>query len=271
MAGISSKAAGKLENRYKYNGKELQSKEFSDGSGLELYDYSKRMYDHQTGHMNQIDPLSDSMRRYSPYVYAFDNPVRFIDEDGMAPSDPNDPVNKLATALQKATGIINQANANMKSAFTGSASVETKVWGMGASVKAGPLSAGAEVNLFTAKGSISNKDAEGSGAWLQVKGDIGLGSNKAEGTVEVLSGKTKLDFSEKKFSFEGKGADATGSLKAGKVSLDNSLMLGAGGKLGPVKLEGSVDLYKVGQAVKGYAQAGLEIIKGLFSDLLPNK
>lgn len=49
IAGISSQAETTFVNKNKHIGKEIQNKEFSDGSGLELYDFGSRFYDPQIG------------------------------------------------------------------------------------------------------------------------------------------------------------------------------------------------------------------------------
>jgi RHS repeat-associated protein len=76
------------DQAYKFGGKE-----FETGGGLNSYDFGARTYDPALCRFGQVDPLCEDYYGVSPYVYCFNNPVRFVDPDGKRPIPLNDPYN----------------------------------------------------------------------------------------------------------------------------------------------------------------------------------
>ncbi|MEL7146298.1 MAG: DUF6443 domain-containing protein, partial [Bacteroidota bacterium] len=89
------------KNDYLYNGKEYEEK-------AKWYEYESRFHDAAIGRFSTIDPLAEEFVFQSPYVYAANNPVRFIDFRGEKPGN----------------GDQSEENPNTKKTITYSASID---------------------------------------------------------------------------------------------------------------------------------------------------
>jgi RHS repeat-associated protein len=85
MRGLDWVAQGQKEDKYSYNAKEKQT-DFDLGWS----DYGARQYDPQCGCFRSVDPLAEKYDGLSPYVYALNNPLRFVDPDGRDVIDATD-------------------------------------------------------------------------------------------------------------------------------------------------------------------------------------
>ena len=77
------------DNKYLYNGKELQD-ELLGGVNLDWYYYGARFYDPALARFHTVDPQAATFIFQSPYTYAANNPILFIDENGEGPGIPPD-------------------------------------------------------------------------------------------------------------------------------------------------------------------------------------
>jgi RHS repeat-associated protein len=71
--------------RYGFNGKENDSE--VKGNGVQ-YDYGFRIYDARIGKFLSVDPLTESYPWYTPYQFAGNKPIQFIDLDGLEEALP---------------------------------------------------------------------------------------------------------------------------------------------------------------------------------------
>jgi len=96
---------GLIDNRYQYNGKEL-----NDDFGLNWNDYGARWYDAAVGRFPSVDPIINKFPYLTPYNYASNSPVAKIDLYGLQGGFFNEvkeaAVSALGSGLGTATAIV---------------------------------------------------------------------------------------------------------------------------------------------------------------------
>jgi len=82
--GNVSSLGNAVAKRYMFGGKEYQDESIG-GNYLNWYDISARNYDPALGRWMNLDPLAEKFVETSPYAYAKNNPIFFVDPNGEEP------------------------------------------------------------------------------------------------------------------------------------------------------------------------------------------
>lgn len=87
-----------MQYRYGFNGKENDNEVKGTGN---QQDYGMRIYDPRIGKFLSVDPLASSYPFYTPYQFAGNMPIKYIDLDGLEPAENPQFAGQGAYASQK--------------------------------------------------------------------------------------------------------------------------------------------------------------------------
>ena len=90
-------------NKYLYNGKELQDNLLGN-INLDWYDYGARFYDPALARFHTVDPLTEKNHSQSGFVYAANNPIKYIDYMGLDSAQRATAVAMAEEYVEKNTG-----------------------------------------------------------------------------------------------------------------------------------------------------------------------
>lgn len=272
--------------KYKYNGKEYQ-----DELGLNMYDYGARFYNPGIGNFWQLDPVSETSRSFSPYTYALNSPVYFIDRDGMyadvkniqevaencCPGFPPNQAPKKTSPLgstlgnftpsSKTTSLFDKGIESLSNVFTYELGISLG-YTVGIEAKVGPVKAEADATLVSAtikttESNILEAKVEGLGGGISASySDAKIGLSGSTGSSELTvdkKGNIKTTSSGPKISptlTKGKDVKLTGS-NSGSIGLSVKIpsLEGVSAKLGF-----NVNLYNAGIGIGNLMLGGISYL-----------